>query len=77
MTREYVETEEGMRSLLLDKYGKIPKGDMNAYRWIRQQAGIEDESLGYDQRTSRYKTLCQILGFSPEGGLAGRDFNAF
>lgn len=77
MTSKYVETKEEMRTLLLERYGKIPEGDIEAYIWIRQQTGIEDKNLTYEQKTSRHKTLCQILGFSSEGGLAGRDINNY
>ena len=78
MAAQYAETEAEMRQLLLNEYDTIPKGDMRAYAWLKRQAGIEPADLPYNQRVSRHKTICQILGLSQqEGGLAGRDINEF
>jgi hypothetical protein len=77
MNEEYIQTIEEMKSLLLNRYDEIPRGDIGAYIWLRRHAGIEDGDLEYEERNSRHRSICQLLGFSSKGGLAGRDIEEY
>jgi len=78
MSQDYASTTEEMKEILLRHYGKIPEGNMEAYKLLREKAGLNNKKdINYDEKVKRHKNICDLLGFSPEGGLAGRDINDF
>ena len=73
-------TIEDVRRRLIDVYGKIPKGNLQAYEFLRGEMELVGRcELPYEEMLNRHKLISEVLGFpfSPEGGLAGRDVREF
>ena len=82
MPKDYIMTTEEMEASLLNKYGKIPRGSIEAYNLLREKTGLginnkNNEELPYTEKVKLHKDICKLLGFSPEGGLAGRNMGEF
>jgi hypothetical protein len=72
-----VRTVDEMRALLIETYNQIPKGSREAYILLAERAKLRDPDLSYDERMQRYRNIANVLDFSPDGGLAGRDINEY
>ena len=77
MSEIYLRTIEEMENELKRRYGEIPKGNLMAYEWLMEQAGVNSTKIPYEERYHRHEGICKILGIPSQGGIAGRDVDEF
>jgi hypothetical protein len=68
---------EEMKDVLIDFYGEIPRGSLEAYELLVLKAGIRSDKITYEEKKKKHENICKILGFRAEGALAGRDVDNY